>query len=375
MHYQTLPDVRVEVVRTLEHRRFTWDRLVAVSRHPTPFASSWWLETTDPTARCLLLVLSGDDLIGGLALTRRQWANITIFGLPGDFAAPDHLDVLSRPEDETLVTDVLRHWFRGRRPYLMLAEGVDADSLLRRIFRDQSTAIQFTTAPYLPIRATIRPEPVSPRLRSTIRRGAKRLARAGLRYRRVEGKSLNFKRAVDILVRLHMARWPRGSRFLRALPRLLPALDAGAQAGKVEIHELAAGENVVASMLVFVEGTRCCFYQSGRDLEHEWRAAGSVLMQFVIEDSQTRGACEFDFLRGAESYKSDWTEHHRPLYRLFAAEGAVARLALSVLVTAERSKPLVRRLRTQSKLKPGRRPDESSTLTRHAAAASPHIAA
>lgn len=346
MDLSTAVNARATVVQTLGDHRASWDALVAVSRHPTPFASSWWIETVDPAARCLLLVLVGDELIGGLGLSRRKRAGLTLFALPGaSFAAPDHLDVLSQPEHEAVVVDVLRRWFRGCGPHLLRAEGVPANSLLARVFDGQYAIRPFSTAPYLPLDPTVRPAPKSGRLRGTLRRAERRLAQRGLLYRRIEGRSADFERAIDWLVRMHGARWSGESRFLRGLPQLLPVLRAGAQAGRVEIHELLVGEQLVATMLVFDVGDRRCYYQSGRDPSHEWRGAGTVLMHAVIQDSQARGYREFDFLRGGEAYKFEWTEHERPLFRLFAAQGAVASAAFTALVTAESARPAIRRLR------------------------------
>lgn len=53
-------------------------------------------------------------------------------------------------------------------------------------------------------------------------------------------------------------------------------------------------------------------------------------MQLVIDDAQRRGMSEFDFLRGSEPYKVDWTCTDRQLHRPFAGQGAAGRVAAEV---------------------------------------------
>jgi CelD/BcsL family acetyltransferase involved in cellulose biosynthesis len=158
---------------------------------------------------------------------------------------------------------------------------------------------------------------------------------------------MEFEQAVERLVVMHSARWPQGSRFLRGLPRLLPVLREAE--GAVEIHELLVDGRPVASMLLMSAGNRMAYYQSGRDVGHDVRGAGSVLMARVIADCHARGYAEFDFLRGAEPYKSDWTDCQRQLVRLYSARGVAPRVAVAGLVALERVKPTLRQVRTTSR--------------------------
>lgn len=336
---------RVTLLRSLGSHRAAWDELVAEGRLPSPFVASWWLEASDPAALHLLLAFAGGDLIGGLALSCGQRGGVLTLALPGSsFSAPDHVDVLSRPGREDEVVEVLRRWFHDGEPYLLHGAGIPESSLLQRVLADDCRVVPFTTAPFLPLETSAPPQPISGRLRSTIRRAEKRLARRGLEHRRVPGTSTEFDRAIKSLVHMHKVMWPHGSRFLRGLPRLLPVLREGADA--VEIHELLVDGRPVASMLMLIAGDRMSYYQSSRDVAHDLRGAGSVLMSRVITEGQARGHREFDFLRGQEPYKFDWTDRQRPLVRLFAARGAAPRMALAALLARERAKPALRRVRS-----------------------------
>lgn len=82
--------------------------------------------------------------------------------------------------------------------------------------------------------------------------------------------------ALDTLQELHRLRWPHGSNFAAELPRLRPVLHTGAAGGGVEVHQLAAGGSVVASMLVLDLKDRRCYYQSGRRLERGRTGGGDA---------------------------------------------------------------------------------------------------
>lgn len=149
-------------------------------------------------------------------------------------------------------------------------------------------------------------------------------------------------------MRLHRLRWLDGSRFATTFDRLKPVLAEGMITGAVQIHEGVAGDRVVASMIFIDHARRRSYYQGGREMGHEWRGVGTVLMADVIADAHDKGMTEFDFLRGSESYKLDWTSHERQLVRLIAARGMRERALAGGLFAVARSKPALRRLRDQS---------------------------
>jgi len=53
------------------------------------------------------------------------------------------------------------------------------------------------------------------------------------------------------------------------------------------------------------------FYQSGRAPQWEDASVGLVLMGMMIRRAIERGYRRFDFLRGADAYKRDWTGAQR----------------------------------------------------------------
>jgi CelD/BcsL family acetyltransferase involved in cellulose biosynthesis len=53
------------------------------------------------------------------------------------------------------------------------------------------------------------------------------------------------------------------------------------------------------------------YFQSGYDPAWRNRSVGLVLVGETFRDAIDAGLTEYDFLRGTESYKSDWTTHQR----------------------------------------------------------------
>ncbi len=92
------------------------------------------------------------------------------------------------------------------------------------------------------------------------------------------------------------------------------------------IHQLIAGDEVIATQAWFEVGDRANFYQSGRNAtDARWRGAGNVLHAFVAERAFEVGFRELDFLRGDEQYKSEWADRSRTQVSYLVARGARAR--------------------------------------------------
>ncbi len=97
-------------------------------------------------------------------------------------------------------------------------------------------------------------------------------------------------------------------------------------------------------MLPSFSESRVSLYQSGRIRDQRWRNAATVLLSAIIEDASRRGLVEVDFLRGDEGYKWGFASDAREIYRLRAANGVVAELAVNVLVLVARARSQLGRL-------------------------------
>jgi CelD/BcsL family acetyltransferase involved in cellulose biosynthesis len=124
--------------------------------------------------------------------------------------------------------------------------------------------------------------------------------------------------AFDELLRLHCARFlARGSSSAFSDQRVEPfhraVLQSLSDAGSARIHLLKLRGEAIAAVYVLTAGTRTFFYQSGMNPDYGRYSVGSLLIRFAIEDAIRNQCTEFDFLRGDESYKSQWANSVRQM--------------------------------------------------------------
>lgn len=299
-----------------------WDELVDSQPRPSAFLKSWWVDNTAEGDLAVLCAMEGDSLVGGAAFELDEHGQGP-FRVPRiRFAgqgvlAPDHLDVIATEAHRGAVNAAVARWLWQRRSLVDL-DGLQPTSLLPGLLG--LTVIERTLSPFRTLEPG--PDPVAGlegRLRSTIKRSGKRLAKAGYEPRRV---TTDPRGALDRLMELHEDRWDSGTEFPQGFQRFLAAAVAGFAAGDVVIHELANAEgHVIASELEFTAGRSAAFYQAGRLTDHEFRGSGSVLKAEVLRWAHGEGLGEFDLLRGDEPYKAAWATGRREVLR---ATGSVA---------------------------------------------------
>lgn len=323
---------RVEVVEHLGAHAAAWDDLVAAQPLPSPFLRSWWVDHLAGTRATLVLVLSGDELLGGGAFeldsvgagpVRIERVRMLGQGV----LAPDHLDVVAAPGHHREVARGVVGWLRRRGQRVIDLDGLAAGGTLATVFAPYE--IERTAAPWASLAGDAerylaeRPGAV----RSTVKRSRKRFEREGAHVRTVDADGA--PAALDALARLHDERWSTESNFLEAWRRFRVGALQGAARGEVVLHELVdADGEVVATELDLVVADRVGFYQSGRRTEREWRGCGSVVRAAAVHHAAGTGAAEYDLLRGDESYKSDWATGRREVVSVRAAHGTLAALAV-----------------------------------------------
>jgi CelD/BcsL family acetyltransferase involved in cellulose biosynthesis len=316
-----------------------WDQLVDLSPVPSPFLRSWWLTGVSGPQSRFLLVVQGDRLLGGLALEERRWLGVSRLRMTGTgLLCPDHLDLLTYPGHEDAVAGTVRAWLRRPGSRLIDLQGVRGDSPLITVLPGRVRSDAQAGAPWTGLpgdsRTYLAARPAG--LRKTLRRASTRLEAEGVTHRVDRGRSA--VRSLDILRRLHEAQWGDQSRFLPVFDRFAAACRLGAECDEVAVHELAAGETVIAIMVSFEVAGRVSLYQSARLTETRWRDATTVLLARVLADACDRGFTEVDFLRGDEGYKSNFAPERRELLRLRAASGGTGQIALVMEMAARKAK-------------------------------------
>ncbi|HLU41017.1 MAG TPA: GNAT family N-acetyltransferase [Microthrixaceae bacterium] len=325
--------VELRVQRTFDGPARDWDDLAASQPLPSPFLRSWWLQHAPAGELVLLCCVADGRLVGGLALERDELragpVRLERLRSPGQGPlAPDHLDLVATDEHRDVVTGEVLAWLRRPGSRVVDLDGLAAEGSLAAALADR--VVERHGAPFaaLPPDAAAYLAARPGRLRSTIQRTAKRLARSGATHRRVPPE--DGERALADLARLHEGRWADESSFLAGWERFRRAALAGMQAGEVTIDEIVdADGSVVATELDLLVGGRTAFYQAGRRTEREWRGAGSVLRWEIVQRAVADGRCEYDLLRGDEPYKADWADGRRELVRCRFGVGPLGTAAMA----------------------------------------------
>jgi CelD/BcsL family acetyltransferase involved in cellulose biosynthesis len=325
-----------------------WDQLVDASPLPSPFLRSWWLIGTGGPRPRFLLVVEDDRLLGGLALEEGRRLGLPCLHMMGAGPlCPDHLDLLAVPGQEEAVVRAVRDWLRRPGTRLLSLEGVHAGSRLVTAVPGHVRREALAVAPWAPLPADagtyLAARPAG--FRKTLRRASARMTAAGTTHRINRGRSA--VRSLGRLRQLHRAQWEDRSRFLPAFDRFTAACRLAADFDEVSVHELAVGETVIAIMVTFEVAGRVSLYQSARLTDFRWRDATTVLLAAIISDACRRGFAEVDFLRGDETYKSNFASERRELLRLRGASSLTGQAAL-VAETAARQARLMARSAQES---------------------------
>ncbi|ATB32625.1 GNAT family N-acetyltransferase [Melittangium boletus] len=209
----------------------------------------------------------------------------------------DVLDLTDLREDSVTVR-VLRETFEERRvatrlteryvcPYETLAQGESFDDFLKRTSRRDN---------YL-------------------RRKKWLEKQEGYRIEKTEAPGALAAPLTDFF-RLHASRWESdgGSQGIRGRGVEAFHRDATqllAERGRLRFYTMKVGGQAVASVYGIVHGDTFIYFQSGYDPAWRNRSVGLVLVGETFRDALEAGLTEYDFLRGTESYKSDWTTKRR----------------------------------------------------------------
>ena len=351
------PDViRRLVVPGLGQWAAAWDELVVQAAVPSPFLRSWWLNAVAGDKSEFILVLEGDDLVGGLALERRHRLGVPVYRFPGSGTlCPDHLDLLAKRGREPAVQRSIDEWFSRPGSRVLDLDGLAENSLLEPTFANaRTTTIDVAPWDELPTSASEYIATLSSNLRKTLRQTQRRFSEAGVSHRRISCSNPrcgdDAAAALHEFTRLQELRGGRGA-LLREMPRLIPALMAGLDRGEVQLDVLKTADRVILVLISFQLGGAVRLYQSARLLDREWRDALAVTLLEVVRQACENGCRELDLLRGDESYKPRFVRQKRAIRRLRAAHGLLGAAILAVLEAILLLRSVAgrvrRRLRTQ----------------------------
>jgi CelD/BcsL family acetyltransferase involved in cellulose biosynthesis len=310
-----------------------WDAVLARAASPSPFMSwAWhraWADSA-PSAELHaseVVALRGSDgaLLSLLPVRlcrvrfRRVWVRALTWAV-GDVGCPDELDVLALPEADVGALAAALEDLPWQVVILSnLAEGAPNAERLCSAFAERGHASRQSplwSCPQLDLPSSWDGylASLSPNRRQVLRRKERSLRRehavAITDYD--EGR---LDEGWGHLMALHEQRWDGagGGAFRDPRSERLQRRFAGemARQKRLWLSTLDVDGLPAAAWYGFTSDDTVYFYQGGRDPQWERESVGLVLMGIMIQRAIDRGYRTFNFLRGDDGYKRQWTQSQR----------------------------------------------------------------
>ncbi|MBI4754706.1 MAG: GNAT family N-acetyltransferase [Betaproteobacteria bacterium] len=329
-----------------------WNSLLGRALQPSAFLKHQWMETwwdqfgSVSGAREPFVLTARDEqgqLVGLLPLYREtrgpgplRHRILRFLGTAPE--APEHLDAIVHQTHHQQILDALLAGLARLRDQFDaleltdLAEGSVLLPALTRLARNDGFAHRswpWEQCPYVRTEGSFEGylKKLSSKHRYKVRLFGRRLAEGRQVEVEVAREPEQVRRGMEEFFRLHSMRWALKDgisgfddaavhTFHRGVAAALAADDA------VRLFLLRCDGRAVAACYCLYFDRRMFFYQPGFDPEFRKLHVGKVLLGKALEYCFKEGIREFDFLRGMEEYKFDWTSDVRPTW---ACDVAVSR--------------------------------------------------
>ncbi|HYF46966.1 MAG TPA: GNAT family N-acetyltransferase [Acidimicrobiales bacterium] len=336
-----------------------WRRLQERGCVGTPFLTWEWFSALaeSPTLgrHCVVLVVDrpGGQTVGVLPLEvvpDPQGLRVVRCAAAADLGA-DHLDVVAGPRDrEEVAAAAARYVTRVLRWDMADFEGLlQGGALDRALQRELRWPRCLSLPPEVEQVAVLdlRSEDARQRLARRSARGLKWVRRAGGGFSSVTDP-VHVGPALETLMDLHNERFGERSVVFSTPERRAFHLTAAtrlAEAGMARVDRLSTADEDLALEYVLLHGERAYGYQSAFRPGAGHSPGRTAMCQSILA-AAGQGRVEYDFLRGDEDYKADYTTGSRPDVRLRAlrptprAAGWLAgRLGRRLVRTLDRRRP------------------------------------
>ena len=326
----------VEGSEALTRLRVEWQAMFRASGAP-PFLSWEWLSTWhkwfgQEKHPFLLCAREGGNLIALLPLCaeNRQSSRFSpvlkrMSFMGESYGASDYLDILALPGFKQKSADLFIDYLAPPRSFdLLELEGIAADSCtlqsLARCFANDERFRYRIVPQYICPRMSLdaRWEDLLERSRRSdyFKRCIRRLNKIASFEFRVVSDVNEIPDAYRRLLALHVGRWTDrgGSSAFRTAEQKGFTFDAAvelARAGMTRFEEIWLEGECRASLFGFESGDCYYFFLSGFDQAWSKYSLGFTLLWLSISEASRRGLKMYDFLRGDENYKFDWSDNPR----------------------------------------------------------------
>jgi CelD/BcsL family acetyltransferase involved in cellulose biosynthesis len=329
---------RMPLAAALDLGPHVWDELLARSGSRNPFLTWAWHRAcadavpAEAVDSCQVVVLRSArghmEALFPFRVHRQRLWGVPVTGAGwafGDFGCPDHLELLASPEaDLDALVGALENL-----PWVVIKLGNVAEAAInverfcaacerrgwtvrrRRLVRCPYVELPKSWEAYL--------SGLSAHGRAALRRVERKLNREHDVVLTDYGKE-RVEEGLQHLQSLHGLRWGGGGAFRdpaweRLHRRFAPLL---ADQGRLWLFTLDVDGAPAAAWYGFsLElGDTVYHYQSGRDPRWDRDRVGTMLLALMIRRAIELGYRRFDFLRGEEPYKLQWTRTARPCYEV-----------------------------------------------------------
>jgi CelD/BcsL family acetyltransferase involved in cellulose biosynthesis len=325
--------VVLERAPSLDAVRDEWGRLAERSTNvfaTWEWASAWWRHFgRERQALVTSCRTANGEMVALLPLYVWQKAGLRVARLIGHGPA-DELGPLCAPEDRPAVATAVRRVLEDVRADIFLGEELPRSEGWSTHL--EATVRGTSSSPALPLQWGSWDEFLATRssnFRQQVRRRERALDERGLRFRLCENRD-RLERDLDILFALHRDRWVGGeSEFTRLDAFHRDFAVSAFDRGWLRLWFLEVDGTDVAAWYGLRFGGVESYYQAGRDPAWDRFAVGFVLLAHSIREAIADGMEEYRLGRGAERYKSRFTEGDSELETLVLARGLKGRLAIA----------------------------------------------
>ena len=303
-----------------------WNTLLAQSSCNLAFSSAQWFIANcrlNPNVEPRVLIARRDDaLVGILPLVGKG----TVATFPDDES--DYNDMITARDDTATMTGLLDHALSAAAGYRQL--------ILPRL-RDDSNCMRATqilkpyadlgkpysgdsTCPYIRLVSSYQ-EYLSTRSRSfrtSLLQAHNSSARQNVQVSELEPESFSSERLPGIFLSLHLSRFAQETSLSSSIAQsfvreVFPSLFAERRLRAFALYE---ADSIIAINVCMVGANSLCLWNGGFTRAAERWSPGKLLISAGIRRAIALNLAEYDFLRGAETYKSRWANDARDIGQL-----------------------------------------------------------